>query len=195
MFELDSKFNDFCGKTDDELAIFAKSDRLAADALVLRFSELIFIKAKLFSSQKSDRDDLCQEGLMGLLCAISSFDTERAVKFSTFAEVCIVNRMKSYAVKINAKVGKTVSFDDLSEETASQEGNPESICINKEFFSELWNAVEEQLSALEKSVFELFIKGNSYEKIALNLGISEKSVANAIQRARAKIRSGFNRNL
>lgn len=195
LLDLDLKLNEFCGKTDEELAMLAKSNRSAADALVLRYLRLIFIKAEIFSSHNSDCDDFHQEGLMGLLNAVSSYDPERAVKFSTYAEVCIVNRMRSYATKINAKSCKVISIDELPEETASQEENPESIYINKEFFSELRNIVEEQLSELERQAFELVIQGATYGEIAVNLGISEKSVANALQRARRKIRCGFSKNL
>lgn len=182
------KLNEFCGKTDEELVVLAKSNRFAADALVLRFSRLIFTKAEVFSSHSSDCDDFRQEGLMGLLNAISSYNSNRAVKFSTFAEVCIVNRMKSYATKINSKSCNVISFDDLPEDIASQEESPENICINKELFSELWRTVDSKLSDLESQAFELYIQGESYSDISKIIGISESSAANAVQRAKGKIR-------
>ncbi len=188
LLDLDFNLNVFCGKTDDELAMIARSNRSAADALILRFSRLIFIKAEIISSHTADADDLRQEGLMGLLKAISSFEPERAVKFSTYAEVCIVNSMKTYATKCRIKSFNQMSIDELPEDAASQVENPESIYINKEFFSELWKTVDNELSALEKRTFDLFIQGDSYCCIAEKLGISEKTVDNALQRARGKIR-------
>ena len=195
MLDLNLKLNEFCGKNDDELALLAKSSRSAADALVLRFSRLIFIKAEIISCNSSDCDDFRQEGLMGLLRAISSFNPERTAKFSTYAEVCIVNRMKSYAAKIKSKTGSVISIDELAYNMAYTEENPESIYINKEFFSELWNVVNNQLSDLESRVFERVIHGESYAEIAESLCISTKSVANAMHRARGKIRCGFTENI
>ncbi|MDO4425855.1 MAG: sigma-70 family RNA polymerase sigma factor, partial [Planctomycetia bacterium] len=170
MLDLDFNLNKFCGKTDEELAVMAKCDRSAVDALILRFFNLIFIKAEIFLSNASDADDLWQEGVMGLLRAIASFDPERAVKFSTYAEVCIVNCMKSYAAKCDVKSRNIVSFDEIQSETASQEKNPESIYIDKEFFSELWRIIDNELSVLERQVFTLFIQGDGYRQIADELG-------------------------
>lgn len=187
--------NEFCGKTDDELAMLAKSSRMAVEALVLRFSRLILIKAELFSSNNSDCDDFRQEGLMGLLNAVYSFNPKKSVKFSTYAEVCIVNRMRTYAVKLNRKTSDVISIDDIPDNVVYTEENPEKIYINKEFFSELWNIVDSQLSSLERQVFEQVIQGNTYEEIAENLDISPKSVANAVHRAREKIRCGLNKNI
>ena len=186
--------NEFCGKTDDELALLAKSKRTAADALILRFSRLIFIKAEIFSSNKSDCDDFRQEGLMALLNAISTFTPQKSARFSTYAEVCIVNRMRTYAAKLNRK-SDTISIDELSDNAVYTEENPEKIYVNKEFFSELWDIVDSQLSSLERQVFEQVIQGNTYEEIAENLDISPKSVANAVHRARGKIRCGLNKNI
>ncbi len=185
------KLNEFCGKTDEELVVLAQSNRFAADALVLRFSRLIFIKAEMFSFHSSDCDDFRQEGLMGLLNAISTYNPNKAVKFSTYAEVCIVNRMKSYATKISSKSCNIVSFDDLPDDIASTEESPESICINKELFSELWRTVDSKLSGLERQAFELYIRGETYSDISRIIGISESSAANAVQRAKSKIRKVF----
>lgn len=194
MLDLDFNLNEFCGKTDEELAVLAKSDRSAGNALILRFSKLIFIKAEIFSFHENDSDDLRQEGLMGLLKAIASYVPERAIKFSTYAEVCIVNRMKTYAKNCGIKQFDKLSLDDLPEETASQEETPESIYINKEFFSELWHAVDNVLSVFENRVFSLCVSGKTYRQVASVLGVSEKSVDNAMQRARRKIRNSINKN-
>lgn len=187
-------FSGFCGKTDDELALLAQSDREAADAIILRFSRLIFIKAEIFSSNKSDCDDFRQEGLMGLLNAISTFSPEKSVKFSTYAEVCIVNRMRTYAARLNRKACDVISIDEIPDNVMYTEENPEKIYFNKAFFSELWDIVDSRLSSLERQVFERVIQGKTYEEIADNLNISTKSVANAVHRAREKIRCGLNKN-
>ena len=130
---------------------------------------------------------------MGLLDAISTFTPQKSAKFSTYAEVCIVNRMRTYAAKLNRK-SDTISIDELSDNAVYTEENPEKIYVNKEFFSELWDIVDSQLSNLERQVFEQVIQGNTYDEAAENLGISPKSVANAVHRARGKIRCGLNKN-
>lgn len=184
----------FSGKTDEELVLSAKYDDSAVDALILRFFKLISFKAESFSSHSVDSDDLRQEGIIGLMNAVSSFDSERAVKFSTYAEVCIANRMRSYASKCSAKLQNTVSLDELPTETASQEQDPESTYINKESVFELWKIIDNQLSPLERQVFNLYVQGESYRTIGEYLSISEKNVGNALQRAKTKIRNNFKKN-
>lgn len=193
MLDLDFNLNEFCGKTDDELALIAKNDKKAASTLVFRYSKLIFIKAGIYTVSDTDSDDLRQEGLMGLLRAIASFDIHRGVKFSTFAEVCIVNQMKTFLAKSRKNPVPCESLDDISADSISEEETPESIYINKEFFSELWYAVDNILSEKERKIFSLCIQGMSYRETAGKLGISEKAVDNAMQRARNKIRAYIRR--
>lgn len=193
MLDLDFNLNEFCGKTDDELALIAKNDKKAASTLVFRYSKLIFIKAGIYTVSDTDSDDLRQEGLMGLLRAIASFDIHRGVKFSTFAEVCIVNQMKTFLAKLRKNPVPCESLDDISADSISEEETPESIYINKEFFSELWYAVDNILSEKERQIFSLCIQGMSYRETARKLGISEKAVDNAMQRARRKIRAYIRR--
>ena len=76
----------FSGKTDEELAVLARTDKAACEALILRCLKLIFIKSVSYSSDVSDRDDLCQEGAIALLKAIAAYDISRGVKFMTYAE-------------------------------------------------------------------------------------------------------------
>ena len=80
-------------------------------------------------------------------------------------------------------------IDDFGEEILSESETPESIYMNKEFFSELRSAVENALSGTERRVFDTVIRGASYRETAEKIGISEKSVDNAMQRARRKIRA------
>jgi len=186
--ELDS-INVYSGMSDEELADRAAADKLACEALLLRYTKLIFIKAAVYSASESDRDDLCQEGLMALLKAITSYDKGRNAKFSTFAEVCVVNRLRSVCARAAKAPAVCESIDDFGEDVLSESETPESIYMNKEFFSELRSAVENALSGTERRVFDTVIRGASYRETAEKLGISEKSVDNAMQRARRKIRA------
>ncbi len=181
--------DDLCQKSDSDLAEIAKNNRVAAAVLVSRFSRLIYVKAGIFSGTTADFDDLSQEGLMGLLSAINTFDPVRGVKFSTYAEVCIVNRMKTFAAKGFRKAAKESEIEELSElRSAVDHQTPESIFLYKEYFSELMTNINDVLSAAESRVFSLCVSGMSYKAASKKLGISEKSVDNAMQRARRKIR-------
>ncbi len=188
LLDLDLNLNEFCGKTDDELALIAKNNKKAVNVLVFRYSKLIFFKAETFAFSDIESDDLKQEGLMGLLKAINSFDVNRGVKFSTFAEVCIVNQMKTFIFKSRKNPIPSESLEDFSSDFFSDKETPESTYINKEFFSQLWYAVDNILSETERKAFLLYINGMSYRETAEKLDISEKSVDNAMQRARKKIR-------
>ena len=184
---LDNESNAIDSMTDEELVKASATDRFACEALVLRYTKLIFIKAAMLSSSESDRDDLCQEGLMGLLKAIASYDSGRNAKFSTFAEVCVVNQMRTFLAKAAKAPAVCENIDEVGEDVLSEE-TPESIYMNKVFFSELNQAVESELSETERQVFTMVIRGVSYRETAEKLGMTEKSVDNAMQRARRKIR-------
>lgn len=190
LLDLDFNLNDFCSKCDEELAVIAKTDKNAAAVLISRYSKLILVKSEILANTNTDSDDLNQEGLFGLLNAISSFDSRRGVKFSTYAEVCIVNRMKSYLAKNNRAASGVENIDELEEKSfMSVDETPESILMNKELFSELLNGIYAVLSPMERKIFDLCINGESYKSVAEILGITEKSVDNAMQRARKKIRA------
>ena len=191
MLDLDFNLNE--GKTDEELAAMAKTDKSACNSLVIRYLKVIFIKAEIISTPDIDAEDLRQEGLMGLLKAIASFDMGRGFKFSTFAEVCITNKMRSYAARARKCSVPCESLDGISADSLSEEETPESIYINKEFYSELWYAVDNIPSDAERQIFYCHIHGLSYAQTAEKLGISAKSVDNAMQRARRKLKAYLNK--
>ena len=172
--------------TDEELALTARYDKSAENALVLRYLRLVCIKAQLCSGPAADSDDLRQEGLLGLLSAIAAFDPAKGVKFSTFAETCIVNRMYSFISK--SRRNSSESLDTEMTEMLPAEETPESIYLSKEFYSELFNTIPEVLSETERKVFDLCLSGDSYKQTAQKLGMSVKAVDNAMQRVRRKLR-------
>ena len=184
----DLNLNVLHAETDEELAVAAKNSRSAAAVLTMRYSELILIKSRIYADTDNESEDLRQEGVIGLLRAVDAFDPERGVKFSTFAGVCIDNRMRSVIAKARRAV--PVAGEDPSElELVSDEPDPESVFLNKEYFSELMNGIRTVLSSAELRAFSLCVSGMSYRSAAERLGISEKAVDNAMQRARRKIRA------
>ena len=176
--------------TDEELACMAKTSKVAAEALISRYSKLILIKSELFANDRTDSEDLRQEGLMSLLKAASSFDPGRGVKFSTYCEVCISNRLRTVCAGSGKSPKFSESLDDVSEsEALSVEETPESICLYKETMSEISRTVDSVLSSAERRAFRLCMQGLSYRCTAKILGVSEKAVDNAMQRARRKLRA------
>ncbi|WP_242838344.1 sigma-70 family RNA polymerase sigma factor [Ruminococcus flavefaciens] len=190
LLDFDHDLNELNSKTDEELAVLGKTDKTAAAVLISRFSRLVFIKSEIFAASESDCDDLHQEGMMSLLKAIDAFDPKKGVKFSTFAEVCIVNRMRTLSRRSVKDLSYTERIDeDEAEDILSVEETPESIYFYKEFFSGLWKTICSVLSLTELNVLTLCVQGLSYKDTAEKLGMTEKSVDNAMQRARKKIRA------
>lgn len=189
MLELDHTLNDLNSKTDEELAQLARTDKYAAGVLMSRYSKLILVKSKIYANTDTDSEDLHQEGFMSLLKAINAYDPQKGVKFATFAEKCIVNRMRT----VSARMGRRNALDRIDEEEAadvlSVEETPESILLYKEFFDELLRSMDTVLSEAESQAFRLCMQGMTYKQAARKLGVTEKSVDNAMQRARRKIRA------
>jgi RNA polymerase sporulation-specific sigma factor len=175
--------------TDEELAVLAKSDKTASEKLIRRYCRLILVKAEIFANPVTDSDDLSQEAMISLMRAINSFDPARGVKFSTYAETCIVNRMKTICTGKKTAPKISGSLDDMDDcEVLSAEETPESIFLYKELISELRESVESVLSPAESRTLQLCMQGMSYRSAAEKLGVSEKAVDNAMQRARRKLR-------
>lgn len=191
LLEMDHTKTGSSGLSDEELCALAKTDKTAADSLMQRYARLVMTKAEILAGPDHDSDDLRSEGFLALMKAISSYDPGRGAKFATFAEVCIVNRMKTIAARQGRNADKCDSLDEDTASALSAEETPESIYLSKELLSELWSSICSVLSASELKVFELCVRGMSYKDTAGMLGISEKSVDNAMQRARRKIKKLF----
>lgn len=192
--------------SDEELCVLAAAgSRQAEEELVMRYTRLVRVCARPFFLVGGDSEDLIQEGMLGLLSAVRSFQGERAASFRTFAEICIRRRLIS-AVR-TASSGKhsplnsyisfeTPSFDRFAERTPPmvmglQQKNPEDILIHREELQEYLDTVKGQLSGFEAKVLESFLDGSSYREIAVQVDRSPKSVDNAVQRIRRKLARQF----
>lgn len=192
------------GYSDEELVkVYRQGDNNAMDILMERYKGIVRHKAKAMYIAGGDRDDLIQEGMIGLYKAIRDFRFEKNVKFATFAGLCIDRHMctaisaanrKKYqplneSISINA-VFKTENDEEVSlMEMVSvpvMQG-PEEEVIQTERMQELWDDIEKSLSKYEKQVFAYHMEGRDYKEIAMKLGKTPKSVDNAIQRIKNKI--------
>lgn len=174
--------------SDEELVLKARNDKTAVSELIARYMCTVEVLAKKLSPVLCD--DLMQEGLMGLMKAIRSFSGDRGASFSSYAAVCMKNRMLNSLRKNNISQTEELSDEELEEYAVStQEGIPENIVIEKERMSELYKKISSALSEQEWQVFQLFLTDMSYNQIALNSGLSVKAVNNAMQRVRRKLKS------
>ena len=189
-------------RADEALCTLAASgDRIAEEALVMRYHRRVRICARPYFLAGGDSEDLIQEGMVGLLAAIREYDSGKAASFRTFAEVCIKNRLisviKAAARDKHIPLNNYVSFetplfsgngDHYAYGAADQlQEDPEAILLGREAFQERMRALEGQLSGFEASILRLYLNGLSYSEIAAEVNKSPKSVDNAVQRIRRKL--------
>lgn len=175
--------------SDEELVVIARSDRRAEALVISRYIKFIWKKSESFANSLIDSDDLAQEGLLGLMSAVAGFNPDKNVKFSAFAAICITNRMKTLVSKSNKVDSPVDNIEELSVlQGISFSETPETIFLYKEYYSDLFDKIDSVLTERENVVFQMYIYDMSYKDIAEKLKITEKSVDNAIQRARRKIK-------
>ena len=182
--------------TDEALCLQAASgDRIAEEALVMRYNRLVRICARPYFLAGGDSEDLIQEGMVGLLSAIRVYDPAKEASFRTYAEVCIKNRLIS-AIKAASRDKHTplnnyVSFETPLFDGSADQEDPEAIMIGREEFRERLGVLKGQLSGFEAKVLGLYLNGSSYSEIAAEVMRSPKSVDNAVQRIRRKLAQHF----
>lgn len=180
-------------QTMSRLHAAQRGDDTAMTALIVDFLPLIRRKAASAAAQCAlEKEDLAQEGLIGLLDAVHAFDPSGGASFGTLAYTCIVNRMRSAmrsARRAGAvPAGAVVSIDALQQVASADD--PEGQIIARDEVVRLRRWVENHLSGREQQVLRLYLSGESYAAIADKLSLSgSKSVDNTMQRIRKKIKS------
>ncbi len=165
-----------------------------SDYLMEKYKSLVRKKARTLYLMGGERDDLIQEGMIGLFRAVMDFQPDKGASFMTFAGLCIdrqlYNAVQSSQRQKNLPLNSYVSFSDEDENRLEQlwVENPESIVIEREDVRAFKEEISKILSPMEKKVLDAYLRGDSYEEIAEMLGKSQKSVDNALARVRGKIR-------
>lgn len=161
-----------------------------AEQLVEEYMGLVKYISSGYKTAGLDHDDFTQEGFIGLLDAIRGFDPERGVSFKTFASVCIRNRLNKQLAAVQAKkhsaLNQSIPLDEMS--AAETSGNPEMLLLQKEKQLEVNQQIKALLSSFEKETLLLYLEGYSYENISSKLGVTRKSVDNALVRIRKKLK-------
>jgi len=185
----DNKSNDINKNAD-------VNDPAAEDALVSEYAWLVRACARPYFLAGGDSEDLIQEGMLGLLSAIRTYDPDKGAKFSTYAEFCIRRRIYS-AIKLASGNKHTPLNSYISLESSQLDENsapsayflrvPEDFVIAREQVGEVEKLLYGALSRFESGVLELYLEGMSYKDMAIQLGKSDKSIDNAVQRIRKKL--------
>lgn len=181
-------------KDDISLVSQAKSgDTEALTKLIERYSNSVLQKAKSYKGLCGiEFDDLYQEGMIGFVSAVYSFDDTIGVEFSAYAITVATRKMLSAIKTANSKSNLPLrSYVPIEEENnlLSLSPTPEEIVISNEEFEIVNDFIKNNLSKTEKKVLKLSLLGMSYSEISEILECTEKSVDNALQRVRKKIRN------
>lgn len=178
-----------------------KGDNQAVNLLIQRNMDIVYAKARYFFIKGLDREDVIQEGLVGLYKAIRDYREDRSASFRGFAQLCIhrqlvsaikrANRQKHIPLNSSTSIDRSIDFNEGSrsykEIIPNSDKNLEDKYIYKEQLKILFKVLDETLTNLEKEVFIQYLENKSYQEISKNLQVNIKTVDNALQRARKKI--------
>ena len=182
--------------TDEELIGKLRAGRRdVADYLMEKYKGLVRQKARTMYLIGGETDDLIQEGMIGLFKAVQNYDSRKEASFQTFARLCIdrqlykavsgSNRQKHQPLNTYVSLSQEEGTDHLEE---LWEQSPETIVIARENVDDLETQIRRCLSPLENQVLELYLLGEDYSQISKTLGKTKKSVDNALQRIKGKVR-------
>lgn len=188
---------------DYELVDMAKQgDKYAINKLIEKYSIMVKAKAKTYFLVGADKEDIIQEGLIGLYKAIRDYDEDKTCSFRYFADICvtrqIITAIKTATRQKHIPLNTYISlnrpmFEEESERTlydmvtTSLDNDPEGLVIDKEAYKDMENRMKKTLSKFEEEVFIRYLSGQSYSDIAISLSKDAKSVDNAIQRVKKKL--------
>ena len=200
---------EYGNSSDEELILRLRDGEEAiTDYIMDKYKNMVRSKAKSMYILGADREDLIQEGMIGLFKAVRDYDTGRDASFFTFADLCVSRQMYTaiqaagrqkhmplntyvslYADGADGEDGLREAERGLLESAPSRlEQNPEELLIDRENVKRLEEVMEKELSSFEKQVLDLYLTGMKYSQIARVLGKDDKSTDNALQRIKAKLK-------
>ena len=193
---------DYTQMTDEKLIENIKNeDQNAFNCLVERYNDLVNMKASKFFMAGAEKDDMVQEGMIGLYKAVKSYVPQKQNSFKTFANMCIERQLitavknsnRQKHIPLNSSVSLNASAYDDNEDVDRIDilniktlNDPSDIIANQEYFKDIQEKIKENLSEFELMVLNEYEKGKSYAAIAEKLNAKTKSVDTAIQRIRKK---------
>ena len=168
----------------------------AREQLILANRPMVYWLAKKLKVPYNTYQDLIQEGMIGLFQAVRDYQPDKNTLFSTFANLCVVRQLcKAIEVSgrkkhkpLNAYVSLRGDDSPLLEAFDFSQQNPETIVIDRENTEQMRNKIRECLSEVENEVLDLYLEGKTYTQIAVLMEKTPKSIDNALQRIRGKIK-------
>jgi RNA polymerase sporulation-specific sigma factor len=193
----------FCDMLDEEIIILAKQgDIKAQEYLISKYENFVKAKAKSYFLIGADREDIYQEGMIGLFKAIRDFKADKLSSFKAFAELCVTRqiitaiktatRQKHIPLNTYVSLNKPI-YDEESDRTLldvlseAKVSDPEELIINREELKNMHSEIGGVLSNLEMEVLMSYLDGKSYQEIACDLDRHAKSIDNALQRVKRKL--------
>lgn len=194
---------DYDFKADEDIVEYVRlGDSEALEFLINKYRNFVRAKARSYFLIGAEREDIVQEGMIGLYKAIRDFKGDKLASFKAFAELCITRqiitaiktatRQKHIPLNSYVSLDKPI-YDEDSDRTlldvicGSRVCDPEEMIINQEEFFGLEDKMSEILSDLERKVLMLYLDGRSYQEIAVDLDRHVKSIDNALQRVKRKL--------
>ncbi|WP_110463511.1 RNA polymerase sporulation sigma factor SigH [Ruminiclostridium sufflavum] len=193
----------YCDMVDEDIILDAKvGNEPALEYLINKYKSFVRAKARTYFLIGADREDIIQEGMIGLFKAIRDYKGDKLSSFRAFAELCITRqiitaiktatRQKHIPLNSYISLNKPI-FDEESDRTLmdiiceESISDPEELVINREEFLGIESKMSEILSSLEWEVLTLYLEGKSYQEIAEELDRHVKSIDNALQRVKRKL--------
>ena len=201
-------FLEFKDKTDEEIVMKAKAgDIRAQEYLISKYENFVKSKSKSYFLIGADKEDIYQEGMIGLYKAIRDFKPDKLSSFKAFAELCVTRqiitaiktatRQKHIPLNTYVSLNKPI-YEEESERTlldvlaSIKISDPEELIISKEKMDYIEEKIEDVLSKLELEVLTSYLDGKSYQEIACDLERHSKSIDNALQRVKRKLEKYLN---
>ena len=190
--------------TDEEIVLEAKenANNIALDYLINKYRNFVRAKARSYFLIGADREDIIQEGMIGLYKAIRDFRNDKLSSFRAFAELCVTRqiitaiktatRQKHIPLNSYVSLNKPI-YDEDSDRTlldvlsGTKISDPEELVISREEFIDIEAKMGQILSELEWKVLMSYLDGKSYQEIAVDLERHVKSIDNALQRVKRKL--------
>lgn len=193
--------NKYDTMTDDTVLSLAKSgDEAALNFIMDKYNNIVNMKASRFFAAGIEKEDIIQEGMIGLYKAIQSYDGEKQNSFKSFANMCIerqlitvvksANRQKNLplnsAFSLNSPIYEDGEVDAMEILDVNLVEDPLDTIANKEYFNQMETKIDENLSSFERKVLVHYKQGKTYNDIAKEMNTKVKSIDTALQRIKKK---------
>ena len=205
---LKENYSEFDNQLDEEVILEARNgNSRAQDYLISKYENFVKSKAKSYFLIGADKEDIYQEGMIGLYKAIRDFKPDKLTSFKAFAELCVTRqiitaiktatRQKHIPLNTYVSLNKPI-YEEESDRTLLDvlDGvritDPEELIISQEQMEHIESEISKVLSDLELEVLTSYLDGKSYQEIACDLDRHAKSIDNALQRVKRKLEKCLN---